>query len=375
MKQIIYLDYNATTPVDQDVADVMMPYIYGHYGNPSSTHVLGREVKSKIDHARQQVATFLHCESNEILFTSGGSESNNIVIKGVAHSYRHQGNHIIISEVEHPAVKEPCLYLERMGYRITYLPVDSYGMVDVEDLRQQMTDETILVSVMHSNNETGTIQPIREIAMICHEHGVLVHTDASQSAGKVPLDVNDLGVDFLTLAGHKLYAPKGVGGLYIRSGIIIEPLTHGAGHESGRRAGTENTAYILGLGKACELASDPNLLGHIKHVTDYFYTNLKSIFGDMVQLNGHPDLRLPNTLNVSFIGMIGHEVLASLPDVAASTGSACHSGATTISPVLQAMNVSQEIGQGAIRFSLGKYTTKEEIDAVMDQLKQAVSMC
>lgn len=367
---MIYLDYNATTPVDKEVADVMIPYLYGHYGNPSSSHAMGREAKLGIERARAQVADFLHCAPGEVLFTSGGSESNNTVIKGVAQTYRHKGNHIIVSAIEHPAVIKPCQYLEQLGFTISYVPVDSYGMVKVEDVQQQLTDHTILVSIMHANNETGTIQPIKEIAEVCRARGVLIHTDASQSAGKVDLDVADLGVDFLTLAGHKLYAPKGIGALYIREGIQIEPLIHGAGHEKGRRAGTENTPYIIGFGKACELAADPASKERVKQVADYFYERLQEAFGNKIHLNGHPDKRLPNTLNVSFLGAVGHELIASLQDVAASTGSACHAGEMMISPVLQAMNVSPSIGQGAVRFSVGRYTTKAEIDEVIEKLKE-----
>ncbi|MEK4239499.1 cysteine desulfurase NifS [Paenibacillus odorifer] len=367
---MIYLDYNATTPVDKEVAEVMIPYLYGHFGNPSSSHSLGQKAKVGIERARTQVANFLNCTPGEVLFTSGGSESNNTVIKGVAQTYRHKGNHIIVSAVEHPAVIKPCQYLEQLGYTITYVPVDAYGTVQVDDVKNQLTDQTILVSIMHSNNETGTIQPIKEIAEVCHERGVLVHTDASQSAGKVELDVAELGVDFLTLAGHKLYAPKGIGALYIREGIHIEPLIHGAGHEQGRRAGTENTPYIIGLGKACELASDSASRERVKEVADYFYDRLQKAFGDRIHLNGHRHKRLPNTLNVSFLGAVGHEVIASLEDVAASTGSACHSGETLISPVLKAMNVSASIGQGAVRFSVGRYTTKAEIDEVIGKLKE-----
>ncbi|OMD58314.1 cysteine desulfurase NifS [Paenibacillus odorifer] len=366
---MIYLDYNATTPVDKEVAEVMIPYLYGHFGNPSSSHSLGREAKLGIEQARTQVADFLNCAPGEVLFTSGGSESNNTVIKGVAQTYRHKGNHIILSAIEHPAVIKPCQFLEQMGYTLTYVPVDSYGMVQVEDVKKQLTDQTILVSIMHSNNETGTIQPIKEIAEVCHERGVLIHTDASQSAGKVDLDVADLGVDFLTLAGHKLYAPKGIGALYIRDGIHIEPLIHGAGHEQGRRAGTENTPYIIGLGKACELAADSDSRKRVKQVTEYFYGRLQESFGEKIHLNGHKHKRLPNTLNVSFLGAVGHEIIDSLEAVAASTGSACHSGETLISPVLKAMHVSENIGRGAVRFSVGRYTTTAEIDEVIDKLK------
>ncbi|WP_047151776.1 cysteine desulfurase family protein [Aneurinibacillus tyrosinisolvens] len=369
---MIYLDYNATTPIDKEVADAMIPFIYDYYGNPSSSHAAGQKVKTSIESARQQVAAFLNCESAEIIFTGGGSESNNTVIKGVAHSYKQKGNHIITSKIEHPAVLHPCQFLEQLGYEVTYLPVDQHGLVNPDDVARSLTDKTILVTVMHSNNETGTIQPIREIAEICRKNDVLFHTDASQSAGKIPLDVKELDVDFLTIAGHKLYAPKGIGALYIRKGIQIEPLIHGAGHESGRRAGTENTAFIIALGKACEVASKTATMDQVKQLTDYFYHQLADIFGKRIVLNGHPEKRLPNTLNISFLGTSGHEILEALDDVAASTGSACHSGQTSLSPVLKAMGVKEEIGRGAIRFSLGKYTTKAEIEELVRKLKKII---
>lgn len=363
---MIYLDYNATTPVDKAVADAMLPYLYEHFGNPSSDHPLGRTTKHAVESARRQVADFLNASAEEILFTSGGSESNNMAIKGAAHAYRHQGNHIITSTIEHPAVLNPCKYLEQNGYRVTYIPVDSYGVVDIEELGRSICADTILVTVMHSNNETGTLQPIQEIADLCRRHQILFHTDASQSAGKVPLDVLELNVDLLTLAGHKLYAPKGIGALYVRQGVTLEPLIHGAGHENGRRAGTENILLDVALGKACELASSLNV--ECKQLTDYFYTRLKAEFGEKLQLNGHPEYRLPNTLNVSFIGFEGHMVLNALNNVAASTGSACHAGDYSGSPVLKAMGVNDYAARGAIRFSLGRYTTVEEIDEVVDQL-------
>lgn len=246
---MIYLDYNATTPIDKEVADAMIPYLYGNFGNPSSTHELGVSAKNAIEDARRQVAHLLNCQPEEIVFTSGGSESNNTVLKGVAHTYRGKGNHIIASQIEHPAILNPCRYLESLGYRISYVPVDRFGAVNPTDIEDLITDQTILVTIMHSNNETGTIQPIEEISRICKKHNVLFHTDAAQSIGKVPMDVRSLDVDFLTVAGHKLYAPKGIGALYIRNGIQIEPLIHGAGHEEGRRAGTENIILEVGLGK------------------------------------------------------------------------------------------------------------------------------
>lgn len=367
---MIYLDYNATTPIDKEVADAMLPYIYDNYGNPSSSHELGKRTKEAVAEARNKVAKLLNCSANEIIFTSGGSESNNTVLKGVAHTYRHKGAHIITSEIEHPAILSPCNYLEKVGCEISYLPVNENGMVDISSLDKMITDKTILVTIMHSNNETGTIQPIKEIAKICHDHDVLFHTDASQSLGKVPIDVQELDVDFLTIAGHKLYAPKGIGALYIKNGISIESLIHGADHESSRRAGTENVIFDVALGKACEIAQEVLQSNKISQLTEYFYSELKNIFGNRIKLNGDLDNKLPNTLNISFIGYDGGKLLADLgEDIAASTGSACHSGDTSISPVLKAMNVPYEIARGAIRFSLGKYTTKEEIDTVLKRLK------
>jgi cysteine desulfurase len=367
---MIYLDYNATTPIDKEVAEAMLPYIYGNYGNPSSDHELGVTAKKAVEMARAQVAELINCSPEEIIFTSCGSESNNMVIKGVSHTFKNKGNHIITSQVEHPAVLNPCHYLEKLGYEISYLPVDQYGMVDASKLESLITDKTILVSVMHSNNETGTLQPIDEISEICLRHNVLLHTDASQSLGKVPIDVSTLGVDFLTIAGHKLYAPKGIGALYIKKGINIEALIHGAGHESRRRAGTENIIFDVALGKACEIAKNKLKSNQVKLLTDYFYHELKEKLGEKIQLNGHPEKKLPNTLNISFLGLNGHEALGRLDNVAASTGSACHSGNTSISPVLKAMGVSEDVGRGAVRFSLGRYTTKDEIDAVIEQINK-----
>lgn len=370
---MIYLDYNATTPTDKEVAEAMLPYLYGNFGNPSSEHALGVKAKNAIEQARGEVAGLLHAFPKEIVFTGCASESNNMVLKGVAHSLKEKGNHIITSKIEHPSILEPCKYLEEIGFEVSYVSVDEYGLVDPKEIEKLMTDKTILVSIMHSNNETGTMQPIKEIALICQRHQVLFHTDASQAMGKVPVDVKDLGVDFLTLAGHKLYAPKGIGALYIREGIQIESLLHGAGHESGRRAGTESILLEVGLGKACAIAADAMKTSEVKFLTEYFYQRLKDNIGEGIHLNGHPELRLPNTLNISFIGFNGHEILNKLNDVAASTGSACHSGMTSLSPVLSAMGVSEEIGRGAIRFSLGRYTTKEEVDQVMEELKNVIN--
>jgi len=376
---MIYLDYNATTPIDKKVAKAMEKYIYGNFGNPSSSHKLGVKAKTAVEEARKKIASLLNASPEEIIFTSGGSESNNMVIKGVAYTYREQGKHIITSEIEHPAVISPCKFLEENGYNVTYLPVDQDGIVDIDQLKAALTDETILMSIMHANNETGTIQPLAEIAEIASENNILFHTDAAQSVGKIEIDVKKLGVDFLSVAGHKVYAPKGIGALYIKDGIEIEPLIHGAGHEMGKRAGTENVIFDVGLGRACELAEDllqgkkinseHNTPGEIKELRDYFYKQLQKIFKERVILNGHPTKRLPNTLNISFLDYNGQEILDHLDNVALSTGSACHSDSVEISSVLKAMSVTKEAGKGAVRFSLGKYTTKEEINQVINKLK------
>lgn len=367
---LIYLDYNATTPIDPQVAQEMLPYIHGHYGNPSSSHSLGQTAKHAVEKAREQVAGLLGCSNEEILFTSGGSESNNMAIKGTAYTLRYKGDHIITSSIEHPAVLNPCKHLEEQGYRVSYLPVDANGIVRVDELERFTTDRTVLVSVMLANNETGTIQPLQEISRICRKHHILLHTDASQAVGKIPVLVDELGVDMLTIAGHKLYAPKGIGALYIRNGVTIEPLIHGAGHESGRRAGTENIIFDVALGKACEIAAEYLKENSVKDLTDYFFSGLQRIYGERIQLNGDPARKLPNTLNVSFIGINGSEILTELGnDVAASTGSACHSGLVTISPVLKAMDIPYEIARGAVRFSLGRTTSKDEIDEILHRLK------
>jgi len=276
--------------------------------------------------------------------------------------------HIITTQVEHPAVINPCRFLERLGAMVTYLRSDGFGRVDPDDVRRALRPNTILISVMHANNEVGTIQPIEEISKIAHKAGVLLHSDAAQSVGKIGSTVRGLGVDLLSVAGHKLYAPKGVGVLYIRDGVSLEPLIHGASHESGRRAGTENLLLDVSLGAACDLARTWSGMDSVRGLRDLFWNLLQNKFGDRVVLNGHPIERLPNTLNVSFVAQVGAEILARLPGVAASTGSACHAGSVELSPVLQAMGVTPEIGMGAIRFSLGRTTTREEIEAVVENL-------
>jgi cysteine desulfurase len=303
-----------------------------------------------------------------LLLTSGGSESNNHALKGTFFAQGARDGHMITTQVEHPAVLKPCRFLERLGASVTYLPVDRFGRVDPEDVRHALTPRTMLISVMHANNEVGTLQPISEIARIAREKGILSHTDAAQSVGKIPVYVDELGVDLLSLAGHKLYAPKGVGALYVRKGVCLEPLIHGAGHESGRRAGTENILLDVALGTACELAQSWLKVESIRDLRDLFWGLLQTRFSNQVVLNGHPTERLPNTLNVSFVGKIGSTILSGLEGVAASTGSACHSGSVELSPVLKAMKVPPEIGMGAIRFSLGRTTTREEIEQVVSLL-------
>ncbi len=316
----IYLDYNASTPLASEVVEAMKPLLNNYYGNPSALNWAGIPVKHLLNQAREQVAELISCSAEEIIFTSGGSEANNLALKGFYYKNRHKGNHIITSKIEHPAIINPCKFLEQVGAQITYVGVDRFGRVSYEEIEKAITKETILISIMHSNNEVGTLQPIKEIGEIAKSHGVAFHSDASQSVGKIPVDVNELGVDLLTIAGHKLYAPKGIGALYIKNGLEIEPLIHGAGHEFGLRAGTENTLLAVGLGKACELARTQPGNNQIKELTEYFWSELKREFGDKIVLNGHSEERLPNTLNVSFVNKKGQEILTAIPNLAASTG-------------------------------------------------------
>ncbi len=380
----IYLDYNATTPVDHAVVDAMMPYLRGQYGNPSSSHSYGQEAHAAVDSARGQVTNLLGCQPSEIVFTGGGSEASNHAIKGAVFIKLRgifgrlaRDAHIITSAVEHPATLQPCEFLKRLGCRITVVPVDRQGVVDVNAVREALDRRTTLVSIMHANNEVGTIQPIREIADLAHERGALVHTDAAQSVGKTRVNVDELGVDLLSVAGHKLYAPKGIGVLYIRDGVKIEPLIHGATHENARRAGTENVPYIVGLGAACEIArqSLPQATDRLRSLRDRLWERLHASLGDRVVLNGHPEQRLPNTLNVNFIGNVGLDLLRNVPEVAASLGSACHEGDQqrqfTLSPVLTAMGVPISQGKGAVRLSVGRFTTEDEIDRAADALVRA----
>ena len=315
----------------------------------------------------------LGCAADEVIFTSGGSEANNLALKGVFFALKDKGNHIVTSAIEHPATITTCKFLERLGAKVTYLRVDHHGRVDPDDLRHAITPKTILISIMHANNEVGTIEPIEEISRIAREHGALFHTDAAQSVGKIATDVNVLGVDLLSLAGHKFYAPKGVGALYVRRGTPLEPLIHGADHESSRRAGTESALLAVALGTASKLACDLRPMKRVRSLRDHFWQALHTRFTRHVVLNGHSEYRLPNTLNVAFPNYVGADILARLDGVAASTGSACHSGRVELSPVLTAMGIRPDVGMGAIRFSLGRYTAIEEIDAVVDRLTDVLA--
>ncbi|MCC3144074.1 cysteine desulfurase [Halanaerobium sp. Z-7514] len=376
---MIYLDYNATTPLDEDVKEVMKKEMENNFGNPSSTHQLGIKAKNTLESARAKIAEFLNASPEEIIFTSGGSESNNMAIKGTAYSYQNKGKHIITTEIEHPAVIEPCEFLADNSYEITYLPVDKYGVVKIDSLKKAIRDDTILISVMHANNEVGSIQPIEEIAKIAAKKDLLFHTDAAQSVGKIRVDVKKLGIDMLSLAGHKLYAPKGIGVLYLKEGLEIEALIHGAAHENGRRAGTENLIFAAGLAEACEKASElfknKNRDDHLKspqelkNLRDYFEKELKDFFGEKIKINGHPQNRLVNTSNLSFLDYNSAHILNHLEGIAVSAGSACHSDRVEISSVLKAMGLNEKEGAGAIRFSLGKYTDKTEIETVLNRLK------
>src|SRR5260370_12298224 len=363
----IYLDYNAPTPLDPAVVEAMLPCLREHFGNPSSSHAFGKAGEEGVEKARKQVAELIGAQPDEITFTSGGTEASNHALKGAVFAKLHgvfgrwaKDAHIIISAVEHPATLQACDFLKRLGCRITVLPVDCYGLVDSDAVRNAIDRKTTLVSIMHANNEVGTIQLIKEIAAIAREHGVLMHTDAAQSLGKIPVNVDDLGIDLLSIAGHKLYAPKGAGALYIRRGVKLEPLIHRAGHESGPRAGTANVPYIVGFGTPCQIArqSLPQASERLRQLRDRLWDHLRTGLGERIVLNGHPERRLPNTLNVNLVGRIGAELLQHLPEIAASTGSACHEGYVPLSPGLKAMGVPPEIGRGAVRFRVGRFTTE-----------------
>ena len=370
MGKPIYLDYNATTPIDPDVREAILPYLDEYFGNPSTTHAYGQPVKEAVERARQQVASLIGAAPEEVIFTSGGSESDNQAIVGSALANSHKGKHIITMNIEHPAVLKTCHYLEeRLGFKIGYVPVDKYGLVYPEDISRAITGETILITIMHANNEVGTTEPIDQIGEIARERGIIFHTDAAQSCGKIKVDVNKLKVDLLTIAGHKIYAPKGIGALFIRTGIQIDSLIHGASQEKGRRAGTENVPYIVALGKACDLAGQAlsEFGTKVKGLRDGLYQRIVDGLGtDKVQLNGHPERRLPNTLNISIRGVVGDELLSRIPEIAASTGAACHAGSTEPSSVLLDMGLSRELALGALRLTLGRWSTPEEIDTAAE---------
>lgn len=370
MRQI-YLDYNATTPVAPSVVEAMLPFLTEHYGNPSSSHALGRACQEAIEDARGKLAMLLGCDRDEIVFTGGGSESNNLALLGLMlRDAPRLDGHLIISAIEHPAIVEPARFLERLGFDLTVVPCDKQGVVDPSAVAAAIRPDTRLVSIMHANNETGVVQPIRDIAEICHGRDVLLHTDAAQSVGKIRTFVDELDVDMLTVAGHKVYAPKGVGALYIRRTVHLEPLIHGAGHEGGLRAGTENVPYIVALGHAASMA----LKGleenseRLAILRDRLYAKLAHEIGERMTVNSRLAPRLPNTLSVNFLDVTGAELLGRVPDICASTGSACHSSSTSMSPTLAAMQLSVEEARGTVRLSVGWSTSEEDIDRAAELL-------
>ncbi|GIW47478.1 MAG: cysteine desulfurase NifS [Deltaproteobacteria bacterium] len=372
----IYLDYNATTPLDPRVFEAMLPYMKEEFGNPSSIHSFGRKGKAALDDSREQVAELIGALPKEVVFTSGGSESNNFAIKGVAFSLREKGSHLITTKVEHASVIESFEFLKTLGFKVTYLGVDEYGLVDLEELKRSINDETILVSVMFANNETGVVMPIEEIAEIVKEKGIILHTDAVQAAGKIEIDLRKIPVDLLSLSAHKLYGPKGVGALFIREGVKINPIIHGGGQERGRRSGTENVPGIVGLGKACEIAKEEMETenARVVELRDKLHRGILERI-DGVKLNGHPEKRLANTLNLSFKGVDGESLVINLDleGIAVSTGSACSEGNVDPSHVLLAMGMSRELATSSIRFSLGRFTKGEDIEYVLDILPGIVS--
>ncbi len=362
--QPIYLDYNATTPLDPSVVESMKPALSHLFGNPSSSHLPGTAARKLVENARLQVASLLNCQAEEIVFTSGGTESNNHAIKGIAYASSQRGKHIITSTIEHPATLEVCKYLQQKGYDITYINVDTRGIIHLDELRSAIREDTILITVMHANNEIGSIQPISEISQLARKHKIPFHTDAAQSAGKIPVDVQQLGVDLLSLAGHKIYGPKGIGALYIRSGLTIEKLIHGADHEQNRRAGTENVIQITGLGKACEVAKRDLEINrqNMQKTRDALFNAIRQSIPEVLW-NGDPENCLPNTLSLSFPGAEAQLILSGMEDIAASAGAACHAEQTDISHVLDAIGLTVEQSIGTIRFSTGKNTTPEEISS------------
>ena len=376
MKQI-YLDYNATTPIAPSVLEAMEPFLTRHYGNPSSDHALGRGTHEALEDARMQVAGLLAVDREEIVFTSGGTDSNNLAIKGVMLADGPSTGHMIISNIEHPAIVAPARFLEKFGIEVTVVPCDQNGVVRASDVAAALRDDTKLVSIIHANNEIGTIQPIRQIAEICEGHPTLVHTDASQSAGKIRTCVDELGVDLLTIAGHKIYAPKGIGALYVREGLCLEPAIHGADQENGMRAGTENTPYIIGLGQACLLAARclDESGNHLAELRDQFIDQLRAGIGDGFTVNAERSNRLPNTLSARFPHVVGRELLRRVPEIYASTGAACHSDSVSISATLAAIGLTAEQAASTLRLSIGWNTSQEDIAQAASLLVDAWEKC
>jgi cysteine desulfurase len=371
----IYFDHNATTPVAEEIYGAMVPYLKDEWGNPSSVHWAARGPKKAIDEARERVSVFLNCAPLEVIFTGSGSESNNLAIKGTVFSRKARGNHIITTKVEHPSVVNTCKYLEKEGFEVTWLDVNPSGMLDLDQLKSSITPKTVLITIMFANNETGVIFPIKEIGEIAREHKIPFHTDAVQAAGKVPLDVKELNCDLLSISGHKLYGPKGVGALYVRRGVKIVPLIHGGHHERNRRGGTENVAYIVGLGKACDLAAREmeEDSARLKMLRDRLEKGLMERIPHTI-LNGHSEKRIPNTANLSFEFVEGESLLLNLDmlGIAASSGSACTSGSLEPSHVLIAMGLSHELSHGSVRFSLGRSNTVEDVDCLIEKMPAIV---
>jgi cysteine desulfurase len=364
----IYLDHNATTPLLPEVVDAMMPYLREHFGNPSSGHIFGQRAQAAVSQARHQVAALLGCDADEIIFTSGGTEANNLAIRGVTGAHENR-SHVITTFIEHPATQQPCSWLEHHGRGVTRIGVDGDGRARIDEAHDAIDSDTALVTVMHSNNETGVLQPIEKLAELAHAAGVLMHTDAAQSIGKVPVNVREMGVDLLSIAGHKLYAPKGVGALYVKRGTPIVPFALGAGHERGLRPGTENVASIIGLGVACEAAArDMDVItARLRMLRDTLWERLAAAVPGLA-LNGHRELRLPNTLNVRFPKVSGNALLGGAPEIAASTGSACHDGRDSASAVILAMGVPPEQAVGSVRLTLGRGTTQDDVEQAAEAL-------
>jgi cysteine desulfurase len=367
----IYLDYNATTPLAPAVQDALVRAASHLFGNPSSRHWAGSEAKAAVEQARREVAELLEVSPDQVIFTSGGTESNNHVLKSIVFQARSEKVHFVASTIEHPSIVETLRFLERLGAEVTWLPVDAYGLVDVDQLRKAIRRGTKLVTIMHANNEVGTIQPIEDVSQVCRQREVFFHTDAAQTVGKLTVRFAQLGCQFLTVAAHKFYGPKGVGALVTAPQCSLEPFLHGGGQEGGRRAGTENLLALVALGAAAQLARTCPVADQVQRLRDRLWQKLQARLGTDVQLNGHPIRRLPNTLHVSFLGVDARELLDAVPQIAASTGSACHEGQLVRSPVLQAMGLDVERQRGAVRFSVGRMTTEEEVDEAAELLTNA----